>query len=150
MKEDANPYVEIPARVHEVHDDFRLEVGAPQVDVARPPDPLGIKHWSLVEVMQHKLEIQTDGEPAIRELAREIQTKADTHQNGTCSFFSERWCRGLDSWTFDWIGADAPCASRVDAWCGLEFQRVYLALAHTSCVAAGEHILKTRQWSNRV
>ena len=45
---------------------------------------------------------QTDGEPAIRELAREIQTKADTRQNGTCSFFSERWCRGLDSWTFDW------------------------------------------------
>ena len=57
MKEDTNTYVENPARVLEVHDDFRPEVGAPQVDAARPQNPLGVKHWSLVEVMQHRLEL---------------------------------------------------------------------------------------------
>ena len=57
MGEDANPDVEIPARVLEVQDDLRLEVGVPDVDAAQPPDPLGIRYWSPVEIMQNKLRL---------------------------------------------------------------------------------------------
>ena len=40
-----------------VQDDLRLEVGSPDVDAARPPDPLGIRHTSPEEVMRSKLRL---------------------------------------------------------------------------------------------
>ena len=57
MREDANPCVEFPSRVPTVQDDLWLEVCAPDVDATRPPDPLGIRHTSLEEVMRFKLRL---------------------------------------------------------------------------------------------
>ena len=50
MGEDANPHVEIPADVPEVQDQLGPELGAPDMDAARPPDPPKIKYWSPLEV----------------------------------------------------------------------------------------------------
>ena len=44
VREDAIPNVDIPTQVPEVQDDLKPEVGAPEVNAARPPDLLGIKH----------------------------------------------------------------------------------------------------------
>ena len=55
--EDVNPDVEIPVRVLDVQDDLRPEDGATDVDVSRPPDPLGIRYWSPSEVMRNKLRL---------------------------------------------------------------------------------------------
>ena len=57
MREDLDPDTAVPLRVPVVQDDLRLEVNSPDVDAARPPDPLGIRHTSLEEVMRGKLRL---------------------------------------------------------------------------------------------
>ena len=57
MRDDADPDIEFPSRVPVVQDDLRLEVSSPDVDAARPPDPLGIGHTSPEEVMRSELRL---------------------------------------------------------------------------------------------
>ena len=57
MREDPDPDIEVPSRVPVVQDDLRLQVRSPDVDAARPPDPLGIRHTSPEEVMRSKLRL---------------------------------------------------------------------------------------------
>ena len=60
VSEDAIPDVEIPLQVLEVQDDLKPEVGAPEVDAARPPDLPGIEHWSLVELLRSRRRLLHD------------------------------------------------------------------------------------------
>ena len=57
LREDAIPDVHIPAHVPEVQDDLKPQVGAPEVDAARPTNLPGVEHWSPVEVMRNRLRL---------------------------------------------------------------------------------------------
>ena len=90
--------------------------------------------------------MQTDGEPAIREVAEELSKlrKKPTDENNAHTLFAKSWCCGIHDWTSDRASAYLARAARDDARCGLEeLQHVHLALAHMSCVVVDEQVLST-------